>query len=187
MIKRVRLEEVDIAEIRSRFSYDPASGVVTSRLTGVAIGWIDACGYRTASGHFGGRRYNVRIHRLAWALHYGSWPEGEIDHINCIPSDNRIENLRLASRVFQNRNKIGNKLPPGVLFRPCSGFDHPFEAFALVGGKRTYQGRFASIREAQSAVERAEINEPYHFEGSPVAAHGEGAYGVITSRPSGAK
>jgi hypothetical protein len=24
-------------------------------------------------------------------------------------------------------------------------------------------------------------------EGSPVAAHGEGAYGVITSRPSGAK
>ena len=37
-------------------------------------------------------------HRLAWYLHTGDWPEGEIDHINRDPGDNRWENLRDVSR-----------------------------------------------------------------------------------------
>ena len=29
---------------------------------------------------------------------YGHWPEKEIDHINCVKDDNRIANLRIATR-----------------------------------------------------------------------------------------
>jgi len=43
-----------------------------------------------------GKRYQE--HRLIWVYHYGDIPNGlEIDHINRVPDDNRIENLRLVT------------------------------------------------------------------------------------------
>lgn len=44
-------------------------------------------------------------HRLAWLYVHGVWPEYEIDHINVIRSDNRLENLREA-RHHENLNNI---------------------------------------------------------------------------------
>lgn len=49
-----------------------------------------------------GRYYPA--HRLAWFYVYKRWPDKEIDHINCIPNDNRIENLREAGRAQQTAN-----------------------------------------------------------------------------------
>ena len=41
------------------------------------------------------RRYHARAHQIVWHLHNGPLPEGfEIDHINGLKSDHRIENLR---------------------------------------------------------------------------------------------
>lgn len=36
---------------------------------------------------------NLVAHRVIWAMAYGSWPEGNIKHINGDPSDNRLCNL----------------------------------------------------------------------------------------------
>lgn len=44
-------------------------------------------------------------HRIVWLLHYGIWPKGYIDHINNDKTDNRIENLRLATHKENMRNK----------------------------------------------------------------------------------
>lgn len=50
------------------------------------------------------RGTRLGAHRIAWAIHYGFWPPDDIDHINRVRSDNRICNLRLATRQQNNRN-----------------------------------------------------------------------------------
>lgn len=44
-------------------------------------------------------------HRLAWFHVYGEWPI-ELDHINNIRDDNRIENLRIATRAQNAKNRL---------------------------------------------------------------------------------
>jgi hypothetical protein len=46
---------------------------------------------------------NVSAHRVIWKMHTGKEPT-EIDHINGDRTDNRMENLRAASRVANSRN-----------------------------------------------------------------------------------
>lgn len=43
-------------------------------------------------------------HRLAWLYVYGYFPEYGVDHINRIPTDNRICNLREVSQICNLRN-----------------------------------------------------------------------------------
>lgn len=48
----------------------------------------------------------IKAHRLVWFLCNKEFPKGEIDHINRIRDDNRIENLRIADRKLQHENTI---------------------------------------------------------------------------------
>ena len=71
--------------------------------------YIDGCLYRVSSGSRAGSLKNdgyrrvmlngksYAEHRIVWALFHGSWPKGQIDHINRIKDDNRIENIREAT------------------------------------------------------------------------------------------
>ena len=43
--------------------------------------------------------------RLIWFWHHGEWPKPFIDHINGNRRDDRIENLRIATRSLNNMNK----------------------------------------------------------------------------------
>lgn len=76
---------------------------------GKPIGCSNTRGYQTV--FYEGSQWAV--HRLAWIYHNGEIPEGlEIDHINRIKSDNRLENIRLVSRHENLHNataKRGNK------------------------------------------------------------------------------
>lgn len=47
---------------------------------------------------------SLLAHRVIWKMVHGEDPE-TIDHINGIPSDNRIENLRSVSQAENNKNK----------------------------------------------------------------------------------
>lgn len=72
-----------------------------SSRAGTRCGYVDKKGYRLLH-IFGG---HVQEHRICWAVFYGNYPKGIIDHINGIPSDNRIENLRDVTNSENMRNK----------------------------------------------------------------------------------
>ncbi len=94
-----------------RTEYEGRAGVLYNRKTGRALTGRDGRGY--VKTRRGGVSYSG--HRIIWALHYGEMPKGSIDHINRIPWDNRIENLRVASQSLNMLNRVGwSELPKGI-------------------------------------------------------------------------
>lgn len=46
----------------------------------------------------------LQAHRVIWALVHGEWPAADVDHINGNRTDNRLGNLRHATRAQNLRN-----------------------------------------------------------------------------------
>lgn len=100
-------------EVKSLLSYDGSTGHLTwmPRVGNVSFNARHA-GRRAftskeSDGYLQGRIHGIHMkaHRVAWCIHYGYWPDGQIDHINGDRSDNRIENLRVVDNVTNCRNK----------------------------------------------------------------------------------
>lgn len=89
--------------LRAHLVYDPIAGKFTRRSGHLKVGRVATKGYIQIS--VAGDRYMA--HRLAWLYVYGSWPDGQIDHINQDKTDNRIANLRVVSNK-QNQENISN-------------------------------------------------------------------------------
>jgi hypothetical protein len=95
--------------LRELVHYDPETGIfvwlASTNMRGPRRGGKEAGGTTT----YGYRRIRIdqndyQSHRLAWLYTHGEWPSGEIDHINCVRDDNRLVNLRPASRAQQSAN-----------------------------------------------------------------------------------
>jgi hypothetical protein len=93
--------------IKTYFKYDSKTGVITRNDRLKSNGSLDHYGYLIIK--IKGKQF--KAHRLAWFLYYGYFPKKELDHINHIRNDNRILNLREATRIenIQNNTKKKNK------------------------------------------------------------------------------
>ena len=79
-------------------------------------------------------------------------PASEIDHKNGDTLDNRRQNLRIASRIQNTRNRRRIGQFKGVVFRARS---NRYEAKIGVEGRRIWLGQFPSAQEAARAYDDA--------------------------------
>ncbi len=152
---------ITVEEVREAFDYNAESGSLTWRERPAINGYIRHQNKMRAgkkaggpSGHgyekiyfMGGFRYT---HHLVWIHQQGEAAALHIDHINNDKSDNRIENLRLATRSqnlcnrpMQSNNSLGAK---GV-----SRNRSRYSAKIRVDNVRTHLGTFDTVEEAHSA------------------------------------
>lgn len=117
-----------------------------------------------SDGYFVGRIFDVMIrsHRAAWAITYGVWPE-EIDHINGDPADNRLANLRSASRAENCRNlkRPKNNTSGHVGVTRCNRRG-AWIAQMNIMNKMVYIGQYASKAEAAAARKMKEQEMGFH-------------------------
>ena len=93
-----------------------------------------------------------RGHRLAWFYVHGVVPDREIDHINCVKSDNRIANLRLATRSENRRNRgLQKNNKSGVKGVSWSKAECRWDVRTRINGKQVFIGQFDSLEEAAEA------------------------------------
>lgn len=125
-----------------------------SRRAGKPAGHLDTDGYLKI-GVFGKRH---GAHRLAWVIHYGCWPNGVIDHINGIPIDNRIENLRDVTQRenSRNRSRVSKKSASGEIgvYVEKNG---KFRAQGMSDGKFIYLGVHSTMEAALAARKAFEV------------------------------
>jgi len=105
------------ARVRAEFIYDPLTGAFIRFHKFHGVSKLGPVGYRNREGYIviACNGASFLAHRLAWLYAYGEWPPGDIDHKNNIRDDNRLENLRLATRSQNMRNV-------GVLRSNTSGY-----------------------------------------------------------------
>lgn len=96
-----------------------------------------------------------KAHRIAWALFYGEDAPSHlvIDHRNGNALDNRIDNLRLATRSQNAHNSSSRRsgMPKGVYRRGSKFF-----ATICVDGKQMNLGTYGTLVEAVEARAKAD-------------------------------
>lgn len=138
----------------------PASGRPVGKPAGTAS--YDTKGRKKfISISFKGKKY--KAHRLAWLIHYGNWPENEIDHIDQNPFNNAIDNLRDVScmsngqnRPMYDNNKSGHV---GVCWHKTK---KKWTAQIRVKGVLVNLGDFDDKEKAVLARREAEIDHGFH-------------------------
>lgn len=106
-------------------------------------------GYRIIS--VDGKQYFA--HRLAWLYLYGEWPPYQVDHINRDRTDNKADNLRLAtnrSEQMQNQNIRKDNVSGHQGVRWYLPYKK-WVAYITVNKKRKTIGYFLNIEDAIAA------------------------------------
>ncbi len=148
--------------VKEYFDYNPEDGILRWKINkakriraGMPVGYINNGTRLVATVDY----CHYRVHQLVWLWFYGEWPNSEIDHINGNGLDNRIENLRRATRQ-QNAQNVPMHCDNELGFRGVSRSRDKF--VARIQGKRL--GLFSSPEEASAAYEAAakEIYGEFH-------------------------
>ena len=165
----------ELTQERVKFLFDYKDGFLiravdkhTAKKGDVIKGCLTGKGYKTGKGYLSVRIDNklIQIHRVIFLYHHGYLPK-QMDHINNITTDNRIENLRectasenMCNKPITSLNSTGFK---GVYYRKDS---KKYAAQVSFGGVKYYLGLFFSAGEANKAavLKRNEIHGEFNYE-----------------------
>lgn len=157
-------EHLSQSRLKELLHYCPDTGIFTNikARKKVRVG--------STAGHVDSVNGYVRImidyklylaHRLAWLYIHGEFPPNDIDHVNRVRNDNRICNLRLATRAenMQNISMPRNNTSgyTGVYWHKAG---QKWQVEIMLNYKKINLGYFADQSEAISARKAGE--QKYH-------------------------
>ena len=148
-----------IEVLRDLLRYDSSTGQLYWRHPRSGVSTTRPAGYlhpqrNRAQIKIDGATY--RLHRVVWAMVTGEDPGGlTIDHIDRDASNNRFENLRLATRQqqVQNRAGVGPRGLKGV--SPSISKRNPWRVQIQHNRQIIYLGCYATAEEAHAAYQQA--------------------------------
>lgn len=171
LMAKPRLNDIPIAYLRECLVLDLVTGELTwrtrprehfatkrscstwnARYAGKRSGSLLPIGYWLIALTFAGRQRGLLSHRVIFALATGAWPVDEVDHKNGRRSENRLNNLREATRVENCQNQPVNPRNtsgfPGVSRVKRSG---KWMAKVNTGGRCVYRREFDTPQKASAA------------------------------------
>ena len=151
--------------LKELLSYDPETGIFKWKVNRGRLMKDSVAGSKMNIGYFQ-IKINYRkylSHRLAFLYVYGRFPKGQIDHINGVRDDNRIENLRDVTRTVNNQNTKRTKNNTsgftGVYWHKAG---NKWVSRINVNKKNVHLGSFSCIGEAIMARKKANIEYGFH-------------------------
>jgi hypothetical protein len=139
--------------LKTLLHYNPDTGLFTWKysnsdkpIIGTTAGTRHPHGYIRINIH----KKMYYAHRLAWLYIYGELPKLEIDHIDRDPSNNRIENLRIATHS-QNMSNAPKRRTNICGLKGVCRHQNRWMARITSQGRGIYLGLFDTAEEAYSA------------------------------------
>lgn len=143
-------------ELVSILNYDPETGIFTwKKPYGTRVKAGSVAGTLAANGYIrikiNGSKFQA--HRLAMLYVHGTLPPADTDHINRLKSDNRIANLREATRSENKKNSPANKNS----ISGCKGVSQrssgKWRAIYWDGARNINLGTFEKLEDADKAYQ----------------------------------
>jgi hypothetical protein len=145
-----------LEKVNARYVYDKETGLITRKVdfgTRWKAGQI--CGSKTHQGYIelkiDGKMYGA--HRIAWMLHYQTEPPEFVDHKDRDGTNNRIDNLRAATKSQNgaNRTALANNT---YGFKGCYRVGDKWRVQCRVDKKLFNLGYFEDIENARKAYNK---------------------------------
>ena len=148
------------SRLKELLNYNPNTGnfvwriSLSSRSTIGSIAGTYRHGYRVI--RINNRNYYV--HRLVWLYTHGQFPKNQIDHINRIRDDNRIDNLREVTNAQNHQNRgLSPQNKSGVCGVTWHKQDKKWRAYIKLKGKSIHLGQYDNIKDAIVARKQGEL------------------------------
>jgi len=160
----------------SHFVSAHSHGFVNKRQVGRTAGRLNTSGYVVVTVTRDSVPKKLLASRVIWCMHRGEWPREQIDHINRIRTDNRIENLRDVSPAVNSSNKTHTYQKKDRLIGAYKGRNgRGFRSQIMLHGKALHLGVFETALEAHAAFVSATETmrgEGQEYAGKFLKAHG---------------
>lgn len=152
------MAKLELEKVLACLDYDAVTGSLKwkhtkgRKIAGAEAGWLDNLGYRLT--RIDGVLY--RNHHIVVLLETGVWPNGDVDHIDGNPSNNKITNLRVCAHAENQRNMkkhVDNTSGfKGVYWsKQCE----KWMAKIVVNGQQKHLGLFTDKLKAAKAYDKA--------------------------------